>query len=721
MAARGGAGETGGSQEDSDAEGDPSFDLMETNAKRKEIKRRTKEANPPARPKSKRSAPSPRRFTDPGDAVPARAARPAAAAAVEAVQDDDDEVVELLSPPIAKRNHDNPRDRSKGSEEQRVRAAVLQAAEARARKKPRQPELGAVHEAAAEGGEASAEEEEEDEEEEDDDDDDGEPEAPHPAETGRPVRPEAERGQVSYKNNGVPAAIDTNTITNTLTLTLSVTGENMAFLISIIDAAARKGHALFKDKGPGMRKASSALWTKLASELAELHNVAIVADTLKKKVWKGQAGSQSFSSFMQQARPHYRPPTGESGRASPVGEVLAACFKLLENLDRATDEMKGEQDAKAEKAKRTEEGEKEMNERINPEGGKGGRRSKKAKSTQSRSPAAVFTALGMGNLVQRAWKAMTDYELDFFTVHQCPTPRDDVDVTQETVPGWVYKDATKEWCPHPHSNPYPYPDPDPDPDPDPTRCKVDRHMVEEYSLMLDEGDGDWSDHHKLYMDWVKTQPATTKTKLALMLNEVHSVPGADATSEISEVANAMERAAQSNAAAVKEAALARERASTHKEDLRAQQKKSDLDERSEARKASDAEKAAGREAAAAATSSLHSLIADVAKQLPSILHPQAAAAAAAAAAPPRPGGAGPSSSSEVREPLYYESLEALLTTAGVDKQAMPKFAAESYGWPEVRSAFCSGEQSLMDDLKEIGITLGDRRRIVNALDRAKHL
>jgi hypothetical protein len=37
MAARGGAGETGGSQEDSDAEGDPSFDLMETNAKRNSV------------------------------------------------------------------------------------------------------------------------------------------------------------------------------------------------------------------------------------------------------------------------------------------------------------------------------------------------------------------------------------------------------------------------------------------------------------------------------------------------------------------------------------------------------------------------------------------------------------------------------------------------------------------------------------------------------------
>ena len=210
MAARGGAGETGGSQEDSDAEGDPAFDLLDTNAKRKEIKRRKKEANLPAcRPKSSRKAPSPRRFTDPGDAVPARAARPAAAAAVEAVQDDDDEVVELLSPPIARRNQDNPRDRSKGSEEQRVRAAVEDAAKAgRARKKPRQPELGAVHEAAAEGGEeggeASAEEEEEDEVEEHDEDDEGEPEEPHPANTGRPVRPEAERGQASYKNNGVP-------------------------------------------------------------------------------------------------------------------------------------------------------------------------------------------------------------------------------------------------------------------------------------------------------------------------------------------------------------------------------------------------------------------------------------------------------------------------------------------------------------------------------------
>ena len=58
MAARGGAGETGGSQEDSDAEGDPAFDLMDTNAKRKEIKRRTKDANLP--PAGQRAAGMPR-------------------------------------------------------------------------------------------------------------------------------------------------------------------------------------------------------------------------------------------------------------------------------------------------------------------------------------------------------------------------------------------------------------------------------------------------------------------------------------------------------------------------------------------------------------------------------------------------------------------------------------------------------------------------------------
>ena len=36
---------------------------------------------------------------------------------------------------------------------------------------------------------------------------------------------------------------------------------------------------------------------------------------------------------MQQARPLYRPPTGESGRASEVDPVDTACFKLLDLED----------------------------------------------------------------------------------------------------------------------------------------------------------------------------------------------------------------------------------------------------------------------------------------------------------------------------------------------------------------------------------------------------
>ena len=98
----------------------------------------------------------------------------------------------------------------------------------------------------------------------------------------------------------------------------------------------------------------------------------IDADTLKKKVWKGQTGTQAYSSFMQQARKHWRPATGESGRASPVDNVLHACFPLLENLDRAVDEMRAEATAKAAKAKATAHAEKEVNAAMNPPAGKRG-------------------------------------------------------------------------------------------------------------------------------------------------------------------------------------------------------------------------------------------------------------------------------------------------------------------------------------------------------------
>ena len=121
----------------------------------------------------------------------------------------------------------------------------------------------------------------------------------------------------------------------------------------------------------------------LKSCVAELHGVSIMPDLLKKKLWKGQSGaSQGFSSFMQLARPHFRPATAESGRASPLCDVLTACFKLLENLDRATDEMGAEKSTKDAKDARTEAGEQEINETINGDKGKRSKKGPKKGGTQ---------------------------------------------------------------------------------------------------------------------------------------------------------------------------------------------------------------------------------------------------------------------------------------------------------------------------------------------------
>ena len=426
-----------------------------------------------------------------------------------------------------------------------------------------------------------------------------------------------------------------------------------------------------------------------------MHGVSIGSDLLKKKLWKGQAGEQGFKSFMQLARPHFRPANAESGRASPLDEVLAACFKLLENLDRAMDEMEAEKSAKATKDARTEAGEREMNDTVNPGAEPVGRRSRKGKNArQSRSPVTALTNLGMPTLVQRAWFAMTDHETTFYADHPRPTPDEDADAAELASPGWSVNDVTKEWR------------------------KVDRHMLEEYRLMLDEGDEDWADHHKMYTEWITKQTAMTKTKLALMLCEVESVPGADAPSEMGEIAKSMQAAAAAQAAAVEAAARARLAASALKEDTRAAKHRSDATEKTAAREAATAERREDRLAQTAATASLHALIGSSIQAVVPLLNPAAAAAAAAAAAPPP--AAVPSSSSGSRQPcIEFGSIEAVLRSSGVvtDIQVlMSKFEGEGYDWPSLRSAFCSGTLDAMADLKEIGVPLGDRRKIVAALE-----
>ena len=287
---------------------------------------------------------------------------------------------------------------------------------------------------------------------------------------------------------------------------------------------------------------------------------------------------------------------------------------------------------------------------------------------------------------------MTDHETAFYTDHPRPTPDEDADAAELASPGWSYNDVTKEWR------------------------KVDRHMLEEYRLMLDEGDEDWADHHKMYTEWITKQPAMTKTKLALMLCEVESVPGADAPSEMGEIAKSMQAAATAQAAAVEAAARARLAASALKEDTRAAKHRSDATEKTAAREAATAERREDRLAQTAATTSLHALISSSIQAVVPLLNP---AAAAAAAAPPPPA-AVPSSSSGSRQPcMEFDNLEAVLRSSGVvtDIQAlMSMFEGQGYDWTSLRSAFCSGTLDAMSDLKEIGVPLGDRRKIVAALE-----
>ena len=77
--------------------------------------------------------------------------------------------------------------------------------------------------------------------------------------------------------------------------------DNLAFLISVVTAAARKGHKLFKNKGKGMQRACAQLWVELAEELSSSHSMKIDKDLLRKRVWTGQRGEKGFSSYMQQA------------------------------------------------------------------------------------------------------------------------------------------------------------------------------------------------------------------------------------------------------------------------------------------------------------------------------------------------------------------------------------------------------------------------------------
>ena len=189
-----------GTDDSSDDDGgmaDPAFTLLPEREKRRIMKSRAKELEVTAKKPSARKKATPAWRENRQSAPPPPASPVAGAAAVE-VELATPEASHSKTPSLAERNQSEPRNRSAGSEKRYAEETWQASGAAGARRKrPRQPGLDPVHEAEG-GGEEGGEEEAATEEE---DGDEEEPEKPTPEETGRPVRPEADRVRVSYKNN----------------------------------------------------------------------------------------------------------------------------------------------------------------------------------------------------------------------------------------------------------------------------------------------------------------------------------------------------------------------------------------------------------------------------------------------------------------------------------------------------------------------------------------
>ena len=193
-----------GTDDSSDDDGgmaDPAFTLLPEREKRRIMKSRAKELAVTAKKPTARKKATPAWRENCQSAPPPPASPVAGAAAVEEVELATPEASRSKTPSIAERNQSEPRNRSAGSEKRYAEETWQASGAAGARRKrPRQPGLDPVHEAEG-GGEEGGEEEAATEEE---DGDEEEPEKPTPEETGRPVRPEADRVRVSYKNNSAP-------------------------------------------------------------------------------------------------------------------------------------------------------------------------------------------------------------------------------------------------------------------------------------------------------------------------------------------------------------------------------------------------------------------------------------------------------------------------------------------------------------------------------------
>jgi hypothetical protein len=219
-----------------------------------------------------------------------------------------------------------------------------------------------------------------------------------------------------------------------------------------------------------------------------------------------------------------------------------------------------------------------------------------------------------------------------------------------------------------------------------------------------------------------------RTKLAVMLSELHSVAGADAPplTEMGEMARSMERSAGAQAAAVQAAAAARERSSMAKVQARAKDRESERDDRKEEREAAREERKEARAADTSRSEQVLGAVTAAIQMLPSLVHSQqqprpAAEATPAAAAEATPAaGAAPAPAPAVG-PSRFSSMAAVLDsitkfTPSLRSELLEKLEQEMLDVSDILETYkLGGLEAAHEALKAVSDVTGVRIKIISAL------
>ena len=243
-------------------------------------------------------------------------------------------------------------------------------------------------------------------------------------------------------------------------------------------------------------------------------------------------------------------------------------------------------------------------------------------------------------------------------------------------------------------------------------------MHDEYVEMLDEPEGsdDLRDAYKKYHEWVVKQTPLIRGKLAVMLTELHRVPGADDAkpkNEMEQMAAAMRHGTEAQAAAMQHAASARERSTKEKIAARSKDKEAERTARKEEGDLERDERRENRAAEDAKSERFYGAITSALTALAPALRPQTAA-------PPPPSTAAGSTaagSTVTRFTTVAELLESIHQfTPEMRTALLAKFDEQFVDLADIVDSFKLGGMAAANEtLKDIAPQAGVRTKIIKAL------